>query len=87
MIMQKEQANYRLDAAAKQKAYEVLHKIGLKPTDAVNMFMHHIAMYGELPFTPSIPNAETLETFRKTDAGQELTRHNTIDDIFATLDE
>jgi hypothetical protein len=30
-----------------------------------------------------IPNAETLETFKKTDAGQELTRHVDVDDIFS----
>ena len=85
--MQKEQANYRIDAAAKQKAYEVLSKIGIRPTDAVNMLMHHIAMFGELPFRPSIPNEETLQTFAKTDAGEELTRHNNIDDIFSKLDD
>lgn len=84
--MEKEQANYRLDAAAKHKAYEVLNQIGVKPTDAVNMFMHHIAMFGELPFKPSIPNKETLTTFQKTDAGQDLTRHNSVGDIFDKLD-
>ena len=84
--MQKEQANYRLDANAKQKAYAVLQQIGLKPTDAVNMFMHHIALYGELPFKPSIPNAETRATFEKTDAGKELNRYNSVDDIFSKLD-
>jgi antitoxin component of RelBE/YafQ-DinJ toxin-antitoxin module len=50
------------------------------------MFMHHVAMFGELPFKPSIPNKETLETFKKTDAGQDLTRHNSVGDIFDKLD-
>lgn len=80
--MRKEQANYRLDAEAKRQAYKVLSQIGLRPTDAVNMFMRHIAMYGELPFKPSVPNDETLATFEKTDKEQELTRHAILDDIF-----
>lgn len=83
--MHKEQANYRIDADAKHKAYSVLNQIGIKPTDAVNMLMHHIAMFGELPFKPNIPNAVTLQTFKDTDAGQGLTRHESIDDIFKGL--
>jgi len=84
--MEKEQANFRIDADAKHKAYEVLGKIGIRPTDAVNMLMRHIAMFGELPFQPRIPNAETLQTFRDTDAGKNLTTHDSVDDIFSKLD-
>jgi addiction module RelB/DinJ family antitoxin len=80
--MQKEQANFRLDADAKHKAYAVLEQIGIKPTDAVNMLMKHIAMYGELPFKPSIPNKETLQVFEDTDVGKNLTKHKSVDDIF-----
>lgn len=83
--MSKEQANFRIDSEAKAKAYEILQQIGIKPTDAVNMLMHHIAMFGELPFRPSIPNAETLQTFKQTDAEQNLTRHKNVDDIFTDL--
>lgn len=84
--MEKVQANYRIDADTKHKAYEVLGQMGIKPTDAVNMLMRHIAMFGELPFQPRIPNTETIETFNKTDAGLELTSHNSVDDIFSKLD-
>lgn len=84
--MSKEQANYRIDSDAKDKAYAVLSQIGIRPTDAVNMLMHHIAMFGELPFKPSVPNAETLQVFKDTEAGQGLTRHKSIDDIFAKFD-
>ena len=84
--MPKEQANYRLDADVKEQAYAVLSRMGIKPTDAVNMFMHHIAMFKELPFKPSIPNTETVATFEDTDAGRNLTQHNNVDDIFNRLD-
>ena len=63
--MLKVQANYRIDVQAKQKAYAVLSRMGIKPTDAVNMFMHHIAMYGELPFHPRVPNAATIEAMKE----------------------
>ncbi|ODS23237.1 hypothetical protein AB835_09780 [Candidatus Endobugula sertula] len=83
--MPKEQANYRIDSDAKKQAYAVLESIGIKPTDAVNMFIHHIAMFKELPFRPSLPNAETIATFEDTDAGRNLTEHKSVDDIFANL--
>ena len=83
--MTKVQANYRLDAKQKQEAEAVLHRIGLKPTDAVNMFMRHIAMYGELPFKPSVPNAETVKVFKDTDAKIGLTKHKKVSDIFESL--
>ena len=83
--MPKEQANYRVDADAKAQAYAVLDRIGIKPTDAVNMLMHHIAMFKELPFKPRIPNTETLATFGDTDAGINITEHKNVDDIFNNL--
>ena len=84
--MLKEQANYRLDAEAKKQAYAVLERIGIKPTDAVNMFMHHIALFKELPFKPRLPNAETIATFEETDAGHNLTEHKSVADIFVALE-
>jgi DNA-damage-inducible protein J len=83
--MHKEQANFRLDADAKAQAYQILDRMGIKPTDAVNMLMHHIALFGELPFQPRVPNHETIQTFQKTDTGQDLTHHRSVDDIFTSL--
>lgn len=72
MMMSKKQTNFRIDTDAKQQAYNVLARIGLSPTEAVNMFMHYIAMYGELPFHPRIPNAETLAALKETDHPEKL---------------
>ncbi len=83
--MAKEQANFRIDADIKEKAYEVLSQLGMRPTDAVNMFMHHIALFKELPFKPGLPNAETQDTFAKTDAGEDMTEHQTVDGIFENI--
>lgn len=83
--MHKEQANFRIDADIKETAYKVLSQIGIKPTDAVNMFMHHIAMFNELPFKPSVPNKETLKTFKNTDSGKGLTSYKNADEMFKDL--
>ena len=83
--MGKEQANYRLDAEAKRKAYAVFKQIGIKPTDAVNMFIHHVAMYGELPFKPSVPNAETIKALEEGDHPERMTTY-TLDEFKRSLD-
>lgn len=80
--MEKEQANFRIDADAKHKAYKVLEQMGIKPTDAVNMLMRHIAMFGELPFRPRIPNAETLLAFKESDNSKNLKAYDTVDEMF-----
>ncbi len=83
--MAKEQANFRLDSEAKKKAYEVFKQIGIKPTDAVNMFIHHVAMYGELPFKPSVPNAETIEALEESEHPEKMMRY-TLDEFKRSLD-
>jgi addiction module RelB/DinJ family antitoxin len=83
--MRKERANYRLDAEAKRRAYAVFKQMGIKPTDAVNMFIHHVAIYGELPFKPSVPNAETLAALEEGDHPEQMTTH-TLEEFKRSLD-
>jgi addiction module RelB/DinJ family antitoxin len=83
--MSKVQTNYRIDTDAKDQAYLVLDQIGIKPTDAVNMLMHHIAMFKKLPFLPSVPNTETKKVFEDTDAGKDLTRYKNAEEMLAAL--
>jgi DNA-damage-inducible protein J len=83
--MAKEQANYRLDADAKKKAYAVFKQLGITPTDAVNMFMHHVAMYRELPFTPRVPNAATIKALKEGKHPERMTTY-TLDEFKRSLD-
>jgi DNA-damage-inducible protein J len=84
--MATEQTNFRIDSEAKREAYAVLQRIGLKPTEAVNMFMNHIAMFGELPFQPRIPNAETLAALKEAESSDSFTTQS-LADFKATLND
>lgn len=83
--MAKEQANYRLDADAKKKAYAVFKQMGITPTEAVNMFIHHVAMYGELPFKPRVPNAETIKALKEGAHPERMTTY-TLEEFKRSLD-
>ena len=41
----------------------------------MNLFIHHVAMYGELPFKPSVPNAETIAALKEGEHPERMTTH------------
>jgi len=59
-----------------KKAIEVL------PDEKVKVVIDFI---GYLQSKNKIPNALTLETFRKTDAGKDLTAYESVDDFFKEM--
>ena len=63
--MSKEQSNFRIDSDAKESAYKIFEQIGIRPTDAVNMFINYVAMFKTLPFKPSVPNAKTKKALKE----------------------
>ena len=60
-----EPTNLRLDVAAKKHAYKVFAKVGLKPAQAVNLFLRQVALQGGIPFDIKIPNADTIEAMEE----------------------
>ena len=64
-----EPTSLRLDIDAKKKAYAVFEAVGLKPTQAINLFLRQVALRGGLPFDVKIPNAETIEAMQELENG------------------
>ncbi len=83
--MDKQQVNVRIDAAAKIAAEAVFAELGLRPSDAVNLFYRQVALQRGLPFALKIPNSETLATFANTDQGQELQEYESVDAFFKRM--
>ena len=59
--MNTESTSLRLDINAKKAAYAIFEEVGLKPAQAMNLFLRQVALNKGLPFSISIPNAETLD--------------------------
>lgn len=68
--MATEPTNFRLDSDAKKKAYSVFKKVGIKPAQAVNMFLYQVALQGGLPFDVKIPNTETVNAMEELSKGK-----------------
>ena len=68
--MNTEPTSLRLDAEAKKQAYSIFDKIGLKPAQAINLFLRQVALNRGLPFDVKIPNAETIAAIKELDEGK-----------------
>lgn len=69
-----EQVNVRIEPEVKKAAETVFEKLGLTPSQAVNLFYRQAALQQGLPFTINIPNGETLEAMRDLKEGKDLKR-------------
>jgi len=77
----------RVSPVLKKQADDIFAVMGMSIADAIRIFLYQTVNDGGLPFQPhaKTPNAKTLQTFAKTDANQDLTRHKNVDEIFSKV--
>jgi DNA-damage-inducible protein J len=75
----------RIETDLKTDAEVILRELGLTPTEAVTLFYRQITLRRGLPFEVRIPNDVTLKTFRDTDAGENIIRSTSKEDLFEQL--
>lgn len=75
----------RTEPNLKEEVENILEKLGITSTEAINMFYRQVKLRKGLPFDVRIPNKATLETFKKTDEGKELNSYDSIDDFLAKM--
>ncbi|MDU2063396.1 MAG: type II toxin-antitoxin system RelB/DinJ family antitoxin [Sporomusaceae bacterium] len=75
----------RIDPGLKQSTEGILAKLGLTPTEAIRLFYQQVELHNGLPFEIKLPNPETLETFKKTDKGEDLIECKDASDLFNKL--
>ena len=74
----------RIDERIKSEAAIVLGAMGLTVSDAFRLMMTRIAAEKALPFSPLVPNAETIAAMEEHLHGP-LPRVNTIEALMADL--
>jgi DNA-damage-inducible protein J len=75
----------RIDERTKKKAAVVLAAMGLTVSDAFRLMMVRIANDEALPFSPLVPNAETISAIEAADRG-EVTTARSVEELFEQLD-
>ena len=76
----------RIDNAIKKEAALVLSSIGLTVSDAVRLLLTRIAHDKAMPFTPLIPNAETIAAMQEAQEDN-LPRVRSVKELFEALNE
>jgi DNA-damage-inducible protein J len=83
-------AQIKSDLKAEVEA--VFRRLGLSTTEAITLFFHQVKLHGGLPFEvkipmdAKIPNETTLKTFQDTDAGKNLVKYDSLQEMFADLE-
>ncbi len=84
--MATEPTNIRLDAQIKAEAFAIFKQIGMKPAQAVNLFLRQVTLQGGIPFEIKVPNAETIEAMEEL-ANGDGTRYKNTAEMFAAWDD
>ena len=73
--------NVRIDSETKKETVEILDTLGLTISQAISAYFRQIILTKSIPFELKVPNKETVETFKKTDAGKDLHRASGIAEL------
>jgi DNA-damage-inducible protein J len=76
----------RIDQKTKQKAEVALEAMGLTVSDAFRLMMKRIANDGALPFSPLVPNAETIEAMLAADRGEVTGSYSSVEQMLTALE-
>ncbi|MCK6621891.1 MAG: type II toxin-antitoxin system RelB/DinJ family antitoxin [Calditrichaceae bacterium] len=75
----------RVDSTLKKEVAEILNSLGMSYSEAISLFLNQVRLKKGLPFEVKIPNEATIETFEKTDRGEELIKYESKEALFEDL--
>jgi len=77
----------RTDSQLKENAEGILKQLGFTMSDAINIYLNMIVMHKGIPFEIKIPNELTSETFKKSEAGEDLQHVGSLDNFKKLIDK
>ena len=75
----------KIDSETKNAAKGVLNSLGLNMSEAITLFFKQIVYTRSIPFELRLPNKTTVETFNKTNVGEDLHRVSSISELAEEL--
>lgn len=64
---------------------DILGRLGITPSDAINMFVHQVVMRKGLPFDVAIPNATTVAAINDAHNDQNVNEYDSFADMVASV--
>ena len=75
----------RIEPKLKQKVERLFSRLGLSTTEAINLFYHQVVLCRGLPFEVRVFNEQTEQTFKDTDAGKNLKKLSSKEELLDDL--
>ena len=76
----------RIDPDVKANAQQILNKLNISMSEAISIYLTQVSLHKGIPFDVKIPNEITVATIRKSEAGKELHKVDSVDELFKELD-
>ncbi len=75
----------RVEPELKKDVENIFQELGLSITEAITLFYRQVRLNRGLPFEVRIPNETTVRTFQDSDAGRNVIRAETAEEMFEKL--
>lgn len=76
---------FRIDAEEKARAFAVFERLGIKPSQAIRLFLRQVSVTQSIPFAVNLPNETTVAAMEAARRG-EVEHFATPEDLLKALD-
>lgn len=80
-----ETVRIRIEPKTKTKTEAIFKKLGISPSEAVNIFYNMVQLHNGIPFELKIPNETTLKVFDDTDKKKNLKTFGSVEKLLSDL--
>lgn len=79
---------FRLDADEKKQAFDTFKELGIKPAQAIRLFLRQVTATKSIPFEINVPNATTLRAMKEAEEmiANQQARFATAEELFNALE-
>ena len=71
----------RIEPKLKRSAERIFSEIGMSTTEAIRLFLKQVELHRGLPFSVSIPNAETVAAMKEANNPSSLKRYGSFREL------
>ncbi len=76
----------RVEPKTKKEAQNILERLNISLSEAISMFLKQVVFHHGIPFELKIPNELTAETIAKLEAGQDVHKTSSTEELFKELE-
>lgn len=79
---------FRIDADEKRQAFEIFNELGIKPAQAIRLFLRQVTATKSIPFDINIPNATTERAMQEAEEiiAQKQARFANAEELFDAIE-